>query len=188
MTRRCKSFLGVLALLAAGSTQAASISFDPGDILIPPTGQFTVNLILDLGGIASQGGGAEFEFTGGVTFVSFTPSAYFNSFDTNPNGVNDFTRYGAAGSGNAFEITLAALDGIGSGTNSLGTMAINVYGPGGIRSFASPVWDTFIDLELGTAIPGFIFGGLQADVPLPATAWLFLAGLGAAATRLRRRA
>jgi hypothetical protein len=185
-------------LLLAGTSQAASLYLSPSSI--SPTGvgivPATADVILDLTGVTSQGGGVELDFSGVVSFTAFTPSAFFNSKNTDDTGTTDFTGYGDPPGAAELEIFIGDFAGI-TGVNSLGTLFFNVAAgsPGAIALAASPSnrWGTFVDLN-GNPIAGFAFGniagkpGVGAEVvPLPATAWLFATGMGLAGFWRRRR-
>jgi hypothetical protein len=172
-------------LLFAAGGQAASLYLTPATVQpaqIPSTPVF-FNVVLDLDGIVSQGGGAEFDFSGVIGFTAFSPSSEFDDIAS-----NGFAGHGAAPSGAELEIWVGDLDGI-TGVIQLGMItALQQPGaPGAITVTASPStrWDTFLDLS-GDPIPGFTYSGATV-VPLPATAWLFATGFGIAGIWRRRR-
>ena len=182
--------LATAAMIAASSASALSISATPSSQSVLSGTQVTVNLSMSFEA-QSIGGGIIFDFSGPISFVSFTPSAYFNSLNTDPSGDTDFTGFGGNNkpASAEFEVHLGSFSGI-SGNNDLGTLTLLTTGAGlGIVDLSvSPAnfYGGFLDL-VGTP-QTVAFNDAQINVvPLPATAWLFLAGMGAAATRFRRR-
>ncbi|MBM4197444.1 MAG: hypothetical protein FJ197_10200 [Gammaproteobacteria bacterium] len=186
MKSRIATALAVLGLTSIGTANAASIGFDA--TTFPNSGTVQLQIILDLVGVQAQGGGAELTFSGGVIFVGFAPSVYFNTFDTDPTGSTDFSGFGDPPGSSPFEIYIGAFSGLGGSSNSLGTLTVSVSGAGSITMNPSPEsrWGPFINLSDGHAIAGFGYGSATA-VPLPAAAWLFLTALGLAGTRARLR-
>lgn len=178
------------ALLAASSANALSISATPATQDVLSGNQATVTLSMSFEA-QTIGGGIILDFSGPISFVSFTPSAYFNSLNTDPATDADFTGFGTGNKPATaeFEIHFGSFTGTG-GDNVLGTLTFNTAGTGQglVDLSASPgnFYGGFLDLN---ASPQTVtFNDAQINVvPLPATAWLFLAGLGAAATRVRRR-
>ncbi len=192
MRKLISAFLGAVALLAAGSSHSASVGFGSGagNLNILTSGEnINIDLFLDLTGVTTSGGGFELIFSGGASFVSFTPSAYFNTFDTDPNSSGDFSGFGDPPGGSPFELYLAAFNPTGGGNNSLGTLQIQMQTPGSIQMVASPGtrWGEFIDAN-GAPIPNFGYSTLTGTaVPLPAAAWLFATGMGFVGWRHSRK-
>jgi hypothetical protein len=175
-------------LLLASAGQAASLYLTPATVQpaqFPSTPVF-FNVVLDLDGIVSQGGGAEFDFSGVIGYTAFSPSQEFN--DIASNGFGGFEDPSLSGSGAELEIWIGEFSGI-TGVIQLGMItALQQTGaPGAITVTASPStrWDTFLDLN-GSPIPNFTYSGATV-VPLPATAWLLATGFGIAGIWRRRR-
>ncbi len=178
MKTRIQALLGAAAILAGSTVNAASIGFDTATTSADTrTAQFSI--ILDTTGVSSGGGGAQLAFSGAISFVSFAPSAYFSTFDTDPSSTLDFSGAIDPAGPNPFEIFLASFSAQITGLNSLGTITVNIAGPGQIDMIQSPIYGTFVDFTTGDPLPGFTFGSLTATaVPLPAAAWLFATGMG----------
>ena len=194
-----RAAIAVTGLLLASQSQSASLYLTP-DLITPslvPT-VANINVFLDLEGVTAQGGGAEFTFSGVLSYVQFLPSAAFNDLNTDENDPNDpnddtdnpFTGYGDAPGAAQLEIYVGDFAGI-TGLILLGNILVNQAAgePGQISVAASPSdrWGGFINLS-GQPIAGFTYNGTTVgEVPLPATAWLFATGFGLASFWRRRR-
>lgn len=193
-----KSALVVAAgMFLAGNSQAASLYLSPDELApsaIPTVAN--LNVWLDLQGVTAQGGGAEFTFSGVLSYVQFIPSAAFDALNTDENDPNDpnddtdnpFTGYGDAPGDAQLEIYVGDFAGI-TGLINLGNILVNHFAgsPGDIVVAASPSnrWGGFVNLS-GQPIAGFTYGGTTV-VPLPATAWLLATGFGLVGFWRRRR-
>lgn len=192
MNAKLNGLLVAAALLAASSAQALSISLTPASRDVSPGQATTFDLVMDFEA-QSLGGGIIFDFSGPISFTGFTPSAYFNSLNTAADDT-DFTGFGTTTkpASAEFELHLGNFAGI-SGQNVLGQLAFTTTGSGtGIIDLSiSPdnFYGGFFDFQGNEQTVALGDAQINANaIPLPATAWLFLAGIGAAATRLRRRA
>jgi hypothetical protein len=198
MNARLKTLLLVgTAFVASTAAQAASVSLTPAvrDVGIGEQTPFTLSIDFTIGtdpNAAPIGGGLIFDFSGPVAFRGFTPSAFFNTLNTAPNDDTDFTGFGTntKPADAEFEIHFGSFTGI-TGIQDLGTLSFEGLdmGQAVITMAESPgdFYGGFFDLG-GRPVAITLTAPNQITViPLPATAWLFLAGLGAAATRLRRR-
>ncbi len=186
MNKHVSAWLGTAALIASGTAGAASIGFGPSagnaQIAVGP-GTQSIDLVLDLTGVTSFGGGVELSFTG-ATFLGFARSAAFLTFDTTP-GPTDFSGIGDPQGPNPFEIYIGRFDAF-TGVINLGTLDIGEVGAGAtIQMVVSPVFGEFIDGD-GLPIANFGYGTLTA-VPLPASVWLFATGMGLIGWRHSRK-
>lgn len=196
MNSRLHGVLFATALLAASGAQAYSISAVPSSTDVIAGDSFSVTLSMNFEA-ASVGGGLIFDFAGPISFTGFTPSAYFNTLNTAPADDTDFTGFGTSTkpADAEFEIHFGSFSGI-SGNNVLGTLNFSTQdgntGTGLITVAESPsnFYGGFLDLAanpLTVTYPGQVQVNVN-PIPLPATVWMFFAAMGAAATRLRRRA
>jgi hypothetical protein len=198
MNTRIKTLLLVgTAFFASTAAQAASVSLTPAvrDVGIGEQTNFTLSIDFTIGtdpNAAPIGGGLIFDFDGPIVFRGFAPSAFFNTLNTAPADDTDFTGFGTdtKPTSSEFEIHFGSFTGI-TGIHDLGTLAFEGSDMGQamvtMRESPGEFYGGFFDLG-GRPVPITLTAPNQITVvPLPATAWLFLAGLGAAATRLRRR-
>lgn len=176
----------VLGMLSLSTANAASIYITPEASEDLPGASVSLDLYMDFTGTPTLGGGIDVFVSGPLSFVSFTPSAYFDGLDP------AFTGHGpeTAGGGAATAIYIGSFGGL-SGINLLGSLNLSLTGPGlGEVSFAAnQFWGGgFFDLS-GSLEPMQVdfFGAEVNAVPLPATAWLMLTGVGALVARRLRR-
>lgn len=206
-----RMMFAVAAALATSAAQPASISLSPANQgMAISAGIANVDLLIDFGTVRSTGGGLTLDISGPISFNSFSPSAFFDSFDVAKttqdcfdlfgivNGdpeVCDFTGFGTDSKppDTEFEIHLGTFNTPSplTGMQSLGTITVNLtdVGTGLIALAMSP--DSFFGPFLtvgGTAIPMTLTGASIGVVPLPATAWLFATGFGLVGFWRRRRA
>lgn len=191
MTMRIPKALAVTAaMLAASSANALSISALPASQEVLATdGIATVDIVMDFES-QSIGGGIIFDFSGPITFQSFTPSAYFNTLNTTADDT-DFTGFGTTNkpASAEFEIHLGSFAGFG-GQQTLGTLtfAVNDIGTALIDISISPdlFYGGFYDLLANPQDVTLNDAQIDSVVPLPATAWLFATGMGLVAFWRRR--
>lgn len=192
MTMRItKALVATVAVLAASSASALSISALPASQEVLATdGVATVDIVMDFE-TQSIGGGIIFDFSGPITFQSFTPSAYFQTLNTTPDDT-DFTGFGTNNkpASAEFEIHLASFAGIG-GQQTLGTLtfAVTDLGTAIIDISISPdiYYGAFYDLLANPQDVALNDAQIESVVPLPATAWLFATGMGLVGLWRRRR-
>lgn len=187
LSRFIRATAAAAIMLFASAGQAASLYLTPGSIApvaFPSTPSF-FNVVLDLENVISQGGGAEFDFSGVIGFTAFSASQEFD--DLIQAGFSGYNTSNVP-SGAELEIWVGDFSGI-TGVIQLGmiTTLVQPGAPGAISVTASPStrYDTFLDMN-GDPIPGFTYSGATV-VPLPATAWLFATGFGIAGIWRRRR-
>lgn len=195
ISRTLKTSLALIAALSVSQAGAASLYLS-GPASGVAGNSLALDLVLDLEGATTLGGGVELSFTGPIAFGGFTPSAFFNSLNTDPSGNTDFTGYGDPAGPAAFEVFLGnGLDGF-SGVNTLGTVAVSLLsnGVGSIGFAPSTTVGPFVTLENQTIPMSYQngVGSLAVDVstvvPLPGALWGLLSGVGIiGAARLRRR-
>ena len=173
-------------MLSLSTANAASIYITPSCQDAVGETSISLDLYMDFTGTPSLGGGVDILLSGPLALVDFTPSSYFDSLDP------AFTGHGqeTAGEGAATAIYFGSFGGI-SGLNLLGslTLAVTGAGIGQVDIIASVFWGGgFFDLS-GSLEPMQVdFLGAEVNaVPLPATAWLMLTGVGALLARRWRR-
>ncbi|MBL8225039.1 MAG: VPLPA-CTERM sorting domain-containing protein [Chromatiales bacterium] len=199
-TRITTQLLAAAALLGlSAGAQANGVQVQPSIYLLPSNasvslneGTATLELFMDFTGRPLIGGGIDLAFGGPISLISFTPSAYFNSLDTNPLLPTDFTGFGTENTAADFEIFWGNFAGTGGdGPKKLGdlTFSLNGLGVATVDVIISEFWGgAFFDLDsepMDVAVSG---ASLQV-VPVPAAAWLFVSAIGAlGGMRLRRAA
>ncbi|MBC7938783.1 MAG: PEP-CTERM sorting domain-containing protein [Chitinophagaceae bacterium] len=174
-----------LCLLAAPA-HAASIYFTPAHDEGPPGSMLAFNLMMNFAPAeATLGGGIDIDLvnlTGGISFFSFTPSAWFN---TVPDPA--FSGHGTLRADADYEVHIGEFNGM-SGTHELGTLTINLVSEG--RAELRLATNTFFGGFFGiNSLPQTVTmtGATVTVVPEPSTAMLWLIGAGAMGAMARRR-
>lgn len=181
------TLLATLALLGLRA-EAASISLQPSQAIVQQNGNFTVDLLLN----ATDAPGSHPGLFGGQVVIDFNPALLtYTGFSTS---LHLFSPVTTGSSGGKQTVTLGFDNAVDNGV--VGTFSFKAIGSpqqvAGIGladaddfmgTFVSyvPTNQAFYPTAAGTSIQ------IQA-VPLPGAAWLAVTALGAAATRLRRRA
>jgi len=190
-TRITQAAVAVLAGIAATSANALSISALPAtqDVLATD-GTATIDIVMNFEE-QSIGGGIIIDLSGPIAFVSFAPSAYFNTLNTT-NDDTDFTGFGTANkpADTDFEIHLGNFGGLG-GNQVLGTLTVSLTdsGTGVIDLAISPdiFYGGFFSLLAEEQNVTLNDASINSVVPLPTTAWLFATGMGLVGFWRRRR-
>lgn len=170
-------------LLAATVSQAASVYLTPASSTLSlASGSTSFDLYMDFTGTPTVGGGIDLDLTGPIAIGTFTPTAYFTA-STDP----AFTGYGTANADADFEIHFGNFAGL-SGVNKLGSLTVSLAGLG-TGSIALAINQTFGAFYGTDSLEQSVtLSGAEVNVvPLPATAWMLLTGIGALVGRKLRR-
>lgn len=175
MAFRIRTFVtaAVLGLLGISSSNAASLYLLPAssDVQLS-AGTTTLELYMDFTGTPTIGGGIDLSLTGPISFASFTPSSYFAGLDSL------FSGHGSTNADGDYEIHFGDFAGLG-GVNKLGDINVNLLagGSGGIGLAINQFYGQFYDTN---SLPMTVaLNGAEVNiVPLPATVWMLLTGVG----------
>jgi hypothetical protein len=188
------SGLAAGALMAASVGHANSLTFGGGCdataiASITGNGNWSVPLCLDVATL-TVGGSITVQSAGGVSITGFSPSSFFNGFDTSPTDLTDFT--GAGVTAGVLQLAIGSFAGITASNQTLGNLLITI-GSAGALMMSEGQLGPFIDAQTTNPIPGFVLGragsgGEQPlpSIPVPMAAWLFGSALGLMGLRQRR--
>jgi hypothetical protein len=188
------------ALLGLSMTTAHAIAVPPPSVYVLPSsaeinineGTATLELFMDFTGRPLLGAGIDLAFSGPISFVSFTPSTYFNSLNVAPLNATDFTGFGTDNTAADYEIFWGSFIGTGGDEpKKLGdlTFALTGLGVANVDLVISEFWGGAFFSPDGGVIDVALAGAQLQVVPVPAAAWLFLSAVGAlGGMRLRRAA
>ncbi len=171
-----KSILFIVSLTFALSTvQAASVSITPTLSSGNVGHNATLELFMDFTGDPTLGGGIDLALSGPISWVSFTPSAYFSALDS------IFTGHGTVFADADYEIHFGDFLGLG-GNNKLGNIVVNLSGAGtgsidiAINSLSGEFQSATTFAPQTVSLNG---AEIQINaVPVPAAVWLFGSALG----------
>lgn len=170
-------------LFAGAASQAASIYLTPASSTVSlASGSASFELFMDFTGTPTVGGGIDLDLTGPISIDTFTPSAYFTGSTD-----SSFSGFGTAAADADFEIHFGNFAGL-SGLNKLGDLTVNLggIGLGNIALAINQTYGSFYGTDsLEQAVT--LSGAEVNVVPLPATAWMLLTGIGALVGRKLRR-
>ncbi|MBC7938774.1 MAG: PEP-CTERM sorting domain-containing protein [Chitinophagaceae bacterium] len=179
--------LAAAALCAlAAPAQAASISLAPPEHTGLPGTTAAFDLIMNFAPTeATLGGSVDIDLvdlTGRISFVSFTPSAWFN---TVPDPA--FSGHGTLRADADYEVHMAEFNGL-SGTHVLGTVTVNLISEGTaeLRLATNSFWGGFFGINSQPQAVTMT-GATVTIVPEPSTALLWLLGAGTLGALARRR-
>lgn len=188
MKTQWKSLAGLALALGAAQAGAASISLSPASATVDlAQGSFSFDLSMSFAASeATLGGGLDLDLTGPISFVSFTPSAWFGSVPD-----PQLSGHGSVLADHDYEVHFGNFGGL-SGDQSLGTLTVRLVqaGAAGVALSTNSTVGSFF--TAAGAPQGVTLNGAAltiSAVPEPATLALWLLGGGAlAARRARRRA
>lgn len=190
MTLRQRLFAALLALAACGSAGAASIYLQPSADTVLVDEQFTVSMFIN----ATDAPGAHPGLYGGQVVVDFDPTQLgYVGFEL-ASGLSYFSspQVGVATGGIRQTVTFGFEN--APDTGLVGTFSFRALGPPEVVATINVAdYDSFFGTfaayvpTVQPFYPDFIGTSVTTAIPLPATAWLFLAGLGSIVARARRR-
>ena len=179
-----RNFFAAMAacLLSLSWAHAASVAVTPAASSVPITDGTAV---LDLGTFfpaadTTIGGGLDLSFSGAISFVGFSPSAYFLGLDP---GFTGFST-GLADTAGGVEIHFGDFFGIFMDpAESLGSLVVSLdaVGLGTIGIAINSSFGPFLDLgfaPIPVALSGATVDVTAAVIPVPAAVWMFGSALG----------
>lgn len=178
--------LGLLALIlsVATTSQAASVYLSPASASFDlSAGQASFEVFMNFASSeATVGGGVDIQLTGPISFLSFTPSAWFGSVPD-----SQLSGHGRTLADHDYEVHFSSFNAM-SGLNALGTLTVrlNGSGVGTIALLENSLVGPFASLS-AQAIPTTLSGAQFSitAVPEPDAAWLMVGGLALVAMARR---
>ena len=180
------SLIAALLLLAAGATQAASLTLVPSATSVAQNGNFTVNLVLD----ATDAPGGHPGLFGGEIVVDFNKTLLSYGSFTLTSGLSYFSPVVVASNGNTQTVSFGFENAPDTGV--VGTFSFTAIGPvGSVANLGLVDADDFSGSFVNSVptnqrfFPTFT-GAQVTVVPLPAGIWLLGTAIGALAGRRLR--
>jgi len=181
IARITKLLICIYCALTFSTAQAASVSFNQTDILVPPP-VFNLDLLIDFSDIPTSGGAVDISWDSSV--LQYNNDFSFNPLFTSPDASFDVIDFQAPG---LLSIGFGTLGDLISDNTVAGTLGFTYLGGTTSLDLQDSIkWAGFFDTN-GANIPVNYMPTLVGEVPLPAAFWLMLSGLATLGISIRRK-